>query len=92
MTRGGTPVVDPVVLPWSVRRPQRRIKGGCEVRRERAAMPHGCRWCGIERRDHCQLWIRGRSWHGWTEPTRAQLLARTRALRMSRLVAPAESG
>ncbi|WP_146605749.1 hypothetical protein [Micromonospora craterilacus] len=40
--------------------------------------PMGCRWCGTPEREHCQLWVPGRSWHGWVEPTRKQIAARLR--------------
>lgn len=48
------------------------------VRHATAPAAHGCRWCGVEQRDHCQLWVPGHGWHGWTEPTRQQVNARMR--------------
>jgi hypothetical protein len=41
--------------------------------------PNGCRWCGHDRRLHCQMWRASARWHKWTEPTNAQRLARMRA-------------
>jgi len=49
------------------------------VRHESAPTPMGCRWCGTPKQDHVQLWVPGKSWHGWTEPTREQIEARMRA-------------
>lgn len=45
--------------------------------------PSGCRWCGIEARDHFQRWKPPVGWHQWEEPTAKQrkerLLARRRS-------------
>ena len=38
--------------------------------------PDGCRWCGVARREHVQLWDETRGWHGWEQPTLEQLRAR----------------
>ncbi|MEV2239612.1 hypothetical protein [Micromonospora sp. NPDC049891] len=46
------------------------------VRHTSAPMPEGCRWCGTAEREHPQLWVPGRGWHGWVEPTRKQITAR----------------
>lgn len=67
-----------VTVPWERRRPQRRIPGGREVRHEVAPLPMSCRWCGCPQADHGQRWIRGRSWHGWAQPTTTQIEARLR--------------
>lgn len=48
------------------------------VRHQTAPLPYSCRWCGVEQRGHGQLWVPGHGWHGWTEPTRAQIEARMR--------------
>ena len=47
--------------------------------------PDGCRWCGYDQYGHCQRWVPGRGFHGWTAPTDAQRLARMRARRAARL-------
>lgn len=39
----------------------------------------GCRWCGVAKREHVQLWVPSAGWHGWVEPTRDQVEARMRA-------------
>ncbi len=49
------------------------------VRHTTAPTPHGCRWCGIPQREHVQLWVPGRGWHGHEDPTRQQIEARMRA-------------
>lgn len=36
----------------------------------------GCRWCGVDQREHVQLWVPSQGWHGWVAPTRAQVEAR----------------
>jgi hypothetical protein len=44
--------------------------------------PNGCRWCGIEDREHFQRWKPPVGWHQWVEPTPEQrkerILARRR--------------
>ena len=40
------------------------------------ASPNGCRWCGVNEREHVQLWAEGRGWHGWEEPTPEQRRSR----------------
>lgn len=51
----------------------------------RPPTPFGCRWCGIARGwDHCQLWIPGRGFHVWQQPTQAQVKARMLARRNAR--------
>jgi hypothetical protein len=51
----------------------------------RPPTPFGCRWCGIARGwDHCQLWIPGRGFHVWQQPTQAQIKARMLARRNAR--------
>ncbi|MEU3452297.1 hypothetical protein ABZ671_01615 [Micromonospora sp. NPDC006766] len=56
------------------------------LRHNTAPPPNGCRWCGYPLREspdypdgHPQRWVPGHGWHGWTEPTRAQIAARLRA-------------
>ncbi|MDG4801742.1 hypothetical protein [Micromonospora sp. WMMD980] len=41
--------------------------------------PLGCFYCGVEERQHCQLWHPVAGWHGWKEPTRTQIATRLRA-------------
>ncbi len=44
--------------------------------------PGSCRWCGIDRQDHCQRWSRklseidGNGWHGFVNPTQEQIKER----------------
>jgi len=47
--------------------------------------PNGCRFCGIDQRDHMQRWSKSIGWHQWDQPTNAQILARMRARRAARL-------
>ncbi len=46
------------------------------VRHETPPLPMGCRWCGVDKRDHAQRWVPGRGFHGWVQPTTAQIEAR----------------
>jgi hypothetical protein len=45
--------------------------------------PNGCRWCGLDARDHYRRWKEPVGWHKWTSPTDAQrkerMLARKQA-------------
>lgn len=34
--------------------------------------PSGCRWCGVEPREHFQRWEPSAGWHQWEEPTPQQ--------------------
>lgn len=43
--------------------------------------PGGCRFCGVDQREHMQRWTRGVSWHVWTQPTQEQIKARMLARR-----------
>jgi hypothetical protein len=43
--------------------------------------PSGCRWCGIDKRDHLQRWTKRAGWHTWEPPTIAQRKARILARR-----------
>jgi hypothetical protein len=61
-----------------------RSEDGVNVRHWSAPLPMSCRWCGAPQANHGQRWIRGRSWHGWEQPTRAQIEARLR-VRLRRL-------
>lgn len=45
------------------------------------ASPNGCRWCGVEARDHVQRWTDAIGWHRWVAPTDAQRLERMRTRR-----------
>lgn len=44
--------------------------------------PGSCRWCGIDKPDHCQRWSRklseidGNGWHGYVHPTQEQIKER----------------
>lgn len=51
------------------------------------ATPNGCRWCGIEQREHMQRWKPPAGWHKWEAPTDVQRLARMRARREARITA-----
>lgn len=48
----------------------------------RIPTPSGCRWCGIEAREHMQRWKPPVGWHEWVAPTLEQrkerMLARRR--------------
>lgn len=46
-----------------------------------APAPNACRWCGVDRQEHMQLYVEGVGWHGWAEPTDAQRKARMLARR-----------
>lgn len=43
--------------------------------------PNGCRWCGLDQRDHMQRWTDEAGWHTWTAPTDDQIKARMQARR-----------
>lgn len=51
-----------------------------KVRHKVAPMPLGCRWCGVEERDHARRYVPGHSWHSWAHPTGPQISARLRSL------------
>lgn len=34
--------------------------------------PSGCRWCGVNDREHMQRWKPPVGWHKWTPPTLKQ--------------------
>lgn len=38
--------------------------------------PSGCRWCGVDERDHMQRWKAPVGWHKWTQPTSDQIKTR----------------
>lgn len=38
----------------------------------RIPAPSGCRWCGIEQREHMQRWKPPVGWHEWAAPTLEQ--------------------
>jgi hypothetical protein len=50
--------------------------------------PSGCRWCGVEEREHMQRHKRRACCHTWERPTGVQILARMRARRAARITAP----
>lgn len=43
--------------------------------------PNGCRWCGIEERNHLQRWKPEVGWHQWVAPTSEQRKERMLARR-----------
>jgi hypothetical protein len=49
------------------------------IRHLTAPMPMGCRWCGVDKREHGQRWVPGRGFHGWVRPTTAQIEAAFRS-------------
>jgi hypothetical protein len=53
------------------------------IRHDTAPFPLGCRWCGVEARDHGQRWVPSKKWHAWEQPTGAQIAARL-GLRLGR--------
>ncbi|WP_179255771.1 hypothetical protein [Streptomyces sp. SS07] len=46
--------------------------------------PMGCRWCGIDQREHMQQWKPPAGWHTWSQPTLEQIKDRMRARRANR--------
>ncbi len=44
--------------------------------------PGSCRWCGINKQDHCQRWsselhrLGENGWHGYVHPTQEQIKER----------------
>ena len=54
------------------------------IRHHKAPNPSGCRWCGIDEREHGRQWKPDVGWHKWEEPTRDQRLARMHARRNTR--------
>lgn len=47
----------------------------------RIPLPGGCRWCGVEEREHMQRWKPPVGWHTWEPPTLEQRKERMRARR-----------
>lgn len=47
--------------------------------------PSGCRWCGVDERQHLSRWRSSVEWHKWTPPTLEQRKARMIARRRERL-------
>lgn len=43
--------------------------------------PSGCRWCGVNERDHMQRWKPPVGWHQWAPPTQQQRKERMKARR-----------
>lgn len=52
--------------------------GGSGVR---LPAPGGCRWCGVEEREHMQRWKPPVGWHKWEPPTLEQRKERMKARR-----------
>lgn len=56
--------------------------------------PSGCRWCGVNEREHMQRWKPPVGWHKWEAPTLEQrkerMLARRRRAAGSMGSGPAE--
>ena len=52
--------------------------------------PSGCRYCGVDQRDHMQRWTPpskgGPGWHQWTAPTQEQIKTRMITRRTTRLI------
>ena len=46
--------------------------------------PSGCRWCGVDQREHMQRWKPPVGWHQWTPPTQQQTKTRMHARRARR--------
>lgn len=52
--------------------------------------PGSCRWCGIDKQDHCQRWsselhrLGENGWHGFVYPTQEQIKERMFARRTRR--------
>ena len=38
--------------------------------------PSGCRWCGVDQREHMQRWKPPVGWHKWEQPTPEQTKTR----------------
>lgn len=51
----------------------------------RIPSPSGCRWCGIDQREHLNRWRSPIGWHKWTPPTLEQRKERMFARRRIRL-------
>lgn len=43
--------------------------------------PSGCRWCGVDEREHMQRWKPPVGWHTWEPPTQEQRKERMKARR-----------
>ncbi|GHH81592.1 hypothetical protein GCM10018781_64570 [Kitasatospora indigofera] len=50
----------------------------------RIPSPSGCRWCGVDEREHMQRWKPPVGWHTWQPPTLDQRKERMRARRSRR--------
>ena len=59
-------------------------------------IPSGCRWCGIDQRDHAQRWTPpskgGPGWHKWAQPTQEQIKARMLARRAAQSATQDDEG
>jgi hypothetical protein len=55
--------------------------------------PSGCRWCGVDEREHMQRWKLPVGWHKWEAPTLEQrkerMIARRRSAAGSQEAGPA---
>ncbi len=51
---------------------------------QHAPAPGGCRWCGLEAREHAQRWKPPVGWHKWEPPTSEQRKERMLARRRRR--------
>ncbi|GAA3691675.1 hypothetical protein GCM10022420_090700 [Streptomyces iranensis] len=47
----------------------------------RLPAPSGCRWCGVDEREHMQRWKPPVGWHKWEPPTLEQRKERMKARR-----------
>ncbi|PLW73711.1 hypothetical protein C0036_05750 [Streptomyces sp. DJ] len=50
----------------------------------RIPAPSGCRWCGVDQREHMQRWKPPVGWHEWVAPTLEQRKKRMQARRRQR--------
>lgn len=50
----------------------------------RLPAPSGCRWCGVDEREHMQRWKPPVGWHSWEPPTLRQRKERMLARRLRR--------
>jgi hypothetical protein len=46
--------------------------------------PSGCRWCGVDQREHAQRWKLPAGWHQWPQPTQDQIKRRMQERRSTR--------
>jgi hypothetical protein len=54
--------------------------------------PSGCRYCGINAREHARRWKPLVGWHKWAQPTQEQIKARMLARRAAQSAAEDDEG